>query len=267
MKVLRRLPSVRLFLLLVLLFGVPAQAAASPPGSPRIVPDVSRHLVELRYDFTGTELLIFGALSPSVAPGASVDLVVVVEGPRRSALLREKRRVAGIWVNSLVARIENAPGFYALSATRPLSAIAPERVWRKLALGAAHLPMVVRSGDGRTAPLTPEARAGFFTALAMNRLYRTQTGPGALTVKDGALFRTRLSLPSKLPEGAYRARVLLFEGGRVVAERALVLDVRKAGFERTIFRLAHRQPLAYGIVAVILALLAGWAAGRIFRRR
>ncbi len=243
-------------------------AATTPsPRTRRIVPDVSRDLVELRYDFTGTELLIFGAVNPPAAPHAPIDLVVAIEGPRRTALLRRKQKVAGIWINRLVARLEDAPAFYALSATRPLADIAPAEVRERLEIGAGRLPIAVRRPDGTKSPLAPEARAGFFAALAMNGLYRTETGPQALRIKDGTLFRTRIALPSKLPEGDYRARVLLFEKGRPVAERTLALKVRKAGFERAIFHFAHRLPLAYGIVAVALALLAGWGAGRIFRRR
>ncbi|MEM9207038.1 MAG: TIGR02186 family protein, partial [Pseudomonadota bacterium] len=30
--------------------------------------------------------------------------------------------------------------------------------------------------------------------------------------------------------------------------------------------LAHNQPLLYGIIAVLLAIFTGWAAGVIFRR-
>ncbi|RMF15827.1 MAG: hypothetical protein D6757_03890 [Alphaproteobacteria bacterium] len=247
--------------------GEGIETRPAPAHLARIVPDVSHDLVELRYDFTGTELLIFGAMSPPASADVPIDLVIAVEGPRRSALLRRKQRIAGIWVNRLIARIDKAPGFYALRATRPLAEIAPESVWRKLAIGIGHLPMRASLADGRVVRLAPEARAGFFAALAMNGLYRTRTGPSALTIKDGALFRTHLALPSKLPEGDYRARVLLFEAGKVMAERTLALKVRKAGFERAIFRFAHRLPLAYGIVAVAFALLAGWGAGRIFRRR
>ena len=37
--------------------------------------------------------------------------------------------------------------------------------------------------------------------------------------------------------------------------------------ERTLFDFANRRPASYGILAVILAALAGWLASVVFRRR
>jgi hypothetical protein len=50
---------------------------------PILVPEVSQHKVEVRQGFTGTELLLFGAiLSPEgTRAGRDYDIVVVLKGP------------------------------------------------------------------------------------------------------------------------------------------------------------------------------------------
>ena len=50
------------------------------------------------------------------------DIVVVVKGPTQSVLVREKEKVAGIWVNADRTRYRSAPSFYAIASSRPISA-------------------------------------------------------------------------------------------------------------------------------------------------
>ena len=107
-----------LFLLAPLLLG---------QAKPKLVPDVSETDIRIVYSFTGAELLLFGAI---LYPGgrlprdrARTDIVVVVKGPTESILIREKRRVAGIWVNAEDQRYRSAPSFYAVASSRPIDRI------------------------------------------------------------------------------------------------------------------------------------------------
>ena len=102
-------------------------AAAAPlllggAAKPRLVPDVSQRRIDIIYSFTGAELLLFGAI---VYPGGRVpapagDVVVVIKGPAKSVLLREKQKIAGIWLNAESARFRSVPSFYAVASSRPL---------------------------------------------------------------------------------------------------------------------------------------------------
>ena len=71
--------------------------AAADAADPRLVPDVSSRAIDIQYSFTGEELLLFGAiLYPGQRlPDDRADIVVVLKGPVRPIILREKRRVAG----------------------------------------------------------------------------------------------------------------------------------------------------------------------------
>ena len=107
-----------LLLCTAMLFGVgPARAV-----DPRLVPDVSSRAIDIQYSFTGEELLLFGAiLYPGQRlPDDRADIVVVLKGPVRPIVLREKRRVAGIWVNASSIRLRTSPGFYAIGSSRPI---------------------------------------------------------------------------------------------------------------------------------------------------
>ena len=85
----RRGPALALFLLAPLALGA---------SETKLVPDVSQRDIEIRYSFTGAELLLFGAiLYPNGrAPRDRADIAVVVKGPVQPLVVREKQKVAGI---------------------------------------------------------------------------------------------------------------------------------------------------------------------------
>jgi hypothetical protein len=50
-----------------------------------------------------------------------------VKGPVQPLVVREKQKVAGIWMNVEAARFRSAPAFYAVASSRPLSKLVDER--------------------------------------------------------------------------------------------------------------------------------------------
>jgi len=65
--------------LLLLLLAPLLMAQAKPV----LVPDISARRVEIRYSFTGAQLLLFGAIlyPGGRAPARPADIVVVLRGP------------------------------------------------------------------------------------------------------------------------------------------------------------------------------------------
>ncbi len=90
---------------------------------PILVPEVSQHEIQVRQGFTGTELLLYGAiLDPSgIRAGRDYDIVVVLKGPTQSIKLREKQKIAGVWVNAESSDFRSAPAFFAVASSRPIS--------------------------------------------------------------------------------------------------------------------------------------------------
>ncbi|MDX1782383.1 MAG: TIGR02186 family protein, partial [Thalassovita sp.] len=87
----------------------------------------------------------------------------------------------------------------------------------------------------------------------------------AVVLDQQTLFRTSIALPSNLTEGDYRARIFLTRKGSVVAHFETVIDVRKVGLERFLYNLAHERAPIYGVLAILIAVIAGWGASAAFR--
>ena len=73
-------------------------------------------------------------------------------------------------------------------------------------------------------------------------------------------MRADFALPANLVEGDYRVRIFLTREGRVIDHTEQIIAVRKEGLERFLYNLAHDMPLVYGILALLIAALAGWGA-------
>lgn len=249
---------------LALLLLVPLLLGAAP--KPVLVPDVSRRNIEIAYSFTGAELLLFGAiLYPNGRePDADhpADVVVVVKGPAQSIVMREKEKVAGIWVNAARTRYRSAPSFYAIASSRPIDQLVDDRTRAIYELGLDSLQLSPASG----ATVEEQARfaAGLVDLQRRNGLY--YEAPGAVEITDGVLYRARVDIPARVPVGRFTAETFLIRDGRVLAAAVREIDIRKSGFERFVEQAAEQDSLAYGLVAVALSVLFGWAAGALWRR-
>ncbi len=232
---------------------------------PRLVPDVSQSRIDIIYSFTGAELLLFGAIlyPGGRAPTRPADIAVVLRGPGESIIVREKQKVAGLWVNADSARFRSMPSFYAVAASRPLDRLVDARTAAIYELGVDHLQLSPSSGD------TPAEQQRFEAGLVdLKRRggFYVEDSKG-VSISEGVLYRARISIPARVPVGRYTAETFLIQDGRVLAAAVRDVEIDKSGFERAIAIAAERNSLLYGLATVAISLLFGWGASRVFRRR
>ena len=233
-------------------------------SEPMLVPDVSQRDVEIRYSFTGADLLLFGAIAypDGRRPKKPADIVVVLKGPDQSITMREKQKVAGIWINADSARFRSAPSFYALASSRPIDRIVDERTAAIYEMGLDKLQLSPSSLNASA--VIDRFQSGLIDLRERAGLYVER--PGTVEITDGLLYRARLPLSARVMVGDYTAETFLVQDGRVVAAAVRDITVRKSGFERFMAVAAEQWSFFYGLVAIAMAIGMGWAAGAIARR-
>jgi uncharacterized protein (TIGR02186 family) len=241
---------------LILFLCASAIIAIPRSGIAELVAALSDHLVAVTTGFSGSDVLLFGTTD------GQGDVVVVVRGPEDIATVHRKGRSLGIWVNEADMAFAEVPGFWAIATSRPLEEILPEGVIAAHQLDLQHL---------RLTPLEPTSLrriAEFRAALIRNRqregLYAAD--PEQIVFLGNRLFRSNLWIPANAPIGTYTVAVFLVLDGDVVSAETTPLIVGKVGFEAQVFDFAHRRAPLYGIVAVLLAAVAGWMANLAFRK-
>jgi len=244
---------------LALLLALALPAAAQEV----IVAGMSQNRVSITADFDGSEILIYGAVKRNApAPeGGPLEVIVTVEGPSSPVAVRRKDRVAGIWINNASVRVDSAPSFYAVATTGPLDHILSDV--DNLRYGITIERMIRAIGIADEADNADEFVQALLRVRTEEGRYRVLEGKVELT--EDILFRTDVILPANLTEGEYKVRLFLLRDQPDWPSQERVIGVRKEGLERFIFNLAQEQPLAYGLLSLALAALAGWGASAAFR--
>lgn len=255
---------IRAPVLVLALLLAPAPAAPAAAQVPeRIVAGLSQTQVAITTNFAGSEILVYGAVRRDAPPpgGGALQVIVTVAGPPVETVVRRRDRVAGIWVNNAAVTIDRAPSFYAIATTRPLDRIlrATDDLRHRISI-----PRTIRAvGIAAEAEGSPD----FLEALIRLQTRRGNyvVDEGSVTLTDETLFRADVALPANLVEGTYAVRIFLLRGGRVIDAVERPIAVRKTGLERIFTQMARNDPLAYGVLSLVLAVAAGWGASAAFR--
>lgn len=232
---------------------------------PVLVPDISARKVEIRYSFTGAQLLLFGAIvfPGGRPPNRPSDIVVVLRGPVQPILVREKQRILYIWMNADSNRFRSAPSFYSVASSRPISDLVDERTAAIYEMGLHNLQL--SPGGGALPEKERRFEAGLLDLRRRHGLYAENAR--GVEISGGVLYRATIAIPSQVPVGTYTAETFLIDRGKVIAAATRDIQIDKSGFERFVALAARRHEGLYGIAAVLMSLGMGWAAAAFFRRR
>lgn len=248
--------------LLAALFGL----LAAPAFAEDLVLSLSSERVVIASNFTGTEVVLFGAVLPerdAQTPAGGYDIVVTVRGPSRDIVVRRKEPFLGIWINRDQRTFSLAPSFLAVLTSRAPDMIAsPEEQDRYGISLEASLPGAL---DG----LRPAGAAEPFSDALLRHygsagLYHQIEG--GVTMLGGNLFRATIPIPANVPIGLFEIEVKLFKAGAMLVDEVTTFRVAKSGVEAGIGALSERRPLVYGLGAAALAIVFGWLATVVFRR-
>ena len=238
-------------------------ASAAPAVEERVIAGLSQTHVSITTDFAGSEIFIYGAIKrdapvPKTWP---LDVIVAVTGPEQPVIVRKKSRQFGIWVNGPGVQVDSAPSFYAVATTGPFRDIISYTDDLHHKVGLDQIVRLI--GSPQDAAYPEEYREAAIRLRRDSGLYVEL--PGAVNVTDQTLFETRIALPANLVEGDYRARIFLLREKAVLDVFESSIEVRKVGLERWIYTMAQEQSALYGLLSIMVALIAGWVASTFFR--
>ncbi|MDH5748689.1 MAG: TIGR02186 family protein [Rhodospirillales bacterium] len=236
----------------------PANAQSqTQPLHQDLVIDLSKSVVEISTGFAGSELLLFGVKN---GPG---DLVIVIKGPAGDEVVRRKERVAGVWVNKDEVTFTDVPSYYGIASSRPLNMFLNDKAASDNQIGEDKIKIKTKNNNK-----SAESLAEYHKALIRNKrkigLYTDK--PETISLIGNQLFKTQIRFPANVPVGTYDIKTYLVRDGNISSVDTNLLKVEKIGAEAVIYSFAHRHSLAYGVFAVLMALVTGWLASVFFRK-
>ncbi|WP_112321858.1 TIGR02186 family protein [Oceanibium sediminis] len=247
-------------LAILLAFVAPVAFAATE----EVVGALSQNKVSITANFDGSEIFIFGAVkrtAPIPEDIGPLHVVITVQGPRQEVTVRRKERVLGIWVNTDSVTVDEAPAYYAIATTGPLTKILSETERLRHGIG---FDKAIRTVGARADVEDPESFTEAVVRIRQKNGLYTEAD-SAINLREDTLFATSVALPANLVEGSYTTRMYLVRERAVVGTTETAITVQKDGFERWIYTMAHEQALLYGILSIAVALAAGYIASEAFR--
>ena len=245
-------------------FAVFVIALLTVAASPVLVPEVSQDRISIRGDFSGAQLLLFGAITypPGTRNTDEANIVVVLKGPVESIVVREKQQIAGIWINAASSEFRSAPGFYAIASSRPVDEIVDSKTADIYELGLNHLQL------SPAGAIDSSELDRFVTGLvdlnSRSNLFKNL--PDSVKITNSVLYQARINLPASVPVGDYTAETFLIIDGRVEAAEVKNITIEKIGMGRFITNLSQNNGFLYGLIAVFISVFLGWSAGYLFRK-
>jgi len=248
---------------LSLRFIAAAIAIAIPPmaHAESLISTLSSSSVEITSNFTGEQIVVFGAVRGMPEDETAYEVAVVVQGPSQDVVVRQKQRILGIWANRDSREFADVPSYYVMHLSENFSATLTPADLVQYRLGVPSLPFVQDANGDATAERFATALIGIKSAQGLFAERKREVKFLAPNV-----FRTTFFLPSDIPTGEYRVSVYLFRGQTFLAGQTQMLTIEKGGYSEQIARASIDHPLPYGLAAVALAVFVGWLAGVIFRR-
>jgi uncharacterized protein (TIGR02186 family) len=214
--------------------------------------------IEIGAFFTGAQLKVAGEI-----PTGSNAVVEVVGDSHEVSLMRKGRRL-GLWMNVGTLEVHEAPTVYIAGSTDTnlLSNSGSDSPWGYGALEKR----VTFSGDVKDGEQTTFFH-DFLELKESEKLYSLL--PGSIKVAGSGSGWSGLEddvwIPAKIPPGTYHVCMSIVQDGKTVERKCSDLQVAQVGFPALLYSMAYQHGLAYGIIAVLIAIFAGFAMGFMFK--
>jgi len=248
------------FQVLLLLLFAQAAAAIEP-----VIVKVTPPTVELGTFYGGAKMHVAGMA------GAGSKVIVVVRGSSAAEVFNKIGRVGPIWVNTGKVTISAAPTLLLIFSSEPVNTcLNPAAIDQyDLALGSLKKHMQIE-----TKALDRDRVADDFLALKAHQgTYRITSRSVQLGAPDqgGLPYSLDFVMPRAATPGKYLVSVLECRNGEVANKSDVDLGVVEVGFPALVAKLARERASLYGIISVIIAMVAGFGidfiASRIFKRK
>jgi hypothetical protein len=233
-----------------LLHTAPVRAAAT--GELAIQPEV----MNIGTFYSGGRVTVSG----EVPQGQ--DVIVEITGPASNGKFDVKGRVGPFWMTRGKAELDGAPSMYVLL-------LPGDPHWQEaaesLGLGLENLKKEISiQSEGRSS----EELFNMFLELKKSEGLYVEKG-GAVTYATADDGRRRFTAVYRFPRstaaGRYTIKATAVADGAKLTELSRTFPVDEVGFTRLVDDLATNRRLAYGILAVVIALFTGAVMGVVFK--
>jgi uncharacterized protein (TIGR02186 family) len=234
----------------------------SRPASAELTTQVSPQNIAIKLLYHGTRLNIKGQSN------TNDDLIIKVSSDPIDAHMKFKGKAAGLfWMKMGDITFEQVPAVYMLATSRDLDSLLQKEQQVNKGIGFESI---------KAGTKVETSVPGMDPTRWIDEFIKFKKSEKLYTLKEGAIiqhqgaqgneYQLDLDWPYQAGPGTYNIEVLAVHDGKVVDKTTTSLEVARAGIVATLSNLAFNQPAVYGIIAIIVAMAAGFAVGALFKK-
>ena len=222
-----------------------------------LVVDLASDHVDITTGFDGSDVTLFGQTGDVVG-----EVAIVIQGPKKQAVVRKKQSVFGAWINTEYMRFRDVPLFYDYASN--VRGKENRALMKKTQIGLAGLNFTADYSDGDV-----EYLENFREALIRNKQEQNLFPTRAKNVEflDEGFFRADFTIPPNVPTGNYSVISYVLKDGEIIQQSETMLKVAQVGLNAEMNEFAYAHAFIYGLISVLIALFFGWGINAIGRKR
>ena len=219
--------------------------------------DISENNIKIETNFIGKEVIIFGILNDDQ------ETIMTIKGPEKNALIQKKERILGFWFNTKKITYNQIPSIFFIASSNEIEDILPTSTIIKEELSFDYLLENKTSQRNFISDISLDTWKSNFVRIKKNKnLFKEYE----IENIDNKLFQTRIFFPAKSIPGEYKVNVYQIKDNLILNNKEKVITLKKSGIGNQIYNFAHKNAAAYGLFAIIFAILSGFLAATLFRR-
>ena len=219
--------------------------------------DISENNIKIETNFIGKEVIIFGILNDDQ------ETIMTIKGPEKNAVIQKKERILGFWFNTKKIIYNEIPSIFFIASSKNIKDILPTSSIIKNELSFNYLLENKTSQRNFISDVSLEAWKNNFVRIKKSKnLFKEYS----IEKIDNKLFQTRVFFPAKSIPGEYKVNVYQIKNNLILNNKEKIITLKKSGIGNHIYNFAHNNAAAYGLFAIIFAILSGFLAATLFRR-
>ncbi len=251
-------------IIILLFYNLSFISSYATEVSPSLVTDLSKKVISINVNFSGSKFHIFGAIKKNNSQISSIDqppfdIIIEVIGPPITMNLFQKEKKFGFWINKKIDNLKNIPSFYSISGTKPLDILLPNNIETANDIG------LVKQINTKNQKIENELIDQILFIGKDKKQYNENNTP--ITLLENTLFSNEIDFPTNIHEGNYKVKIHLIRFQKVLATKQDIIYVKKIGLQNWINYLAFEKPQLYGIMSILIAITFGFVASLVFRKK
>ena len=219
--------------------------------------DISENNIKIENNFIGKEVIIFGILNDDQ------ETIITIKGPEKNAVIQKKENILGFWFNTKQITYNQIPSIFFIASSKNIEDILPASTIIKEELSFNYLLENKTSQRNFISDVPLENWKDNFVRINKNKnLFKKYN----VEKIDNKLFQTRIFFPAKSIPGEYKVNVYQIKNKLILNNKEKIITLKKSGIGSQIYNFAHNNAAAYGLFAIIFAILSGFLAATLFRR-